>query len=121
MEHSFDNKKYTVIFNEKTGELTALRYGEPWQDITGNNLIYWMLVEIDALKAQLAKPEPVWKAAAMLEADAQQVAVQPAYVPLTDTEIYTAVLATALLRTGKPPTSLQIARTIEQAVLDKLP
>lgn len=40
--------KYTVIFDE--GRLSALRYGEPWRDLTGDNLIYWMMVEIEQLR-----------------------------------------------------------------------
>ena len=37
--------KYTVI-NDK-GKLTALRNGEPWgRDLAGDNLVYWMMVEI---------------------------------------------------------------------------
>ena len=53
MKHSFDNGKYTVENNN--GILTALRYGEPWQDLSGNNLVYWMLVEVDRLKAENQK------------------------------------------------------------------
>ena len=34
--------------------MTALRNGEPWdRDLTGDNLIYWMLVEINNLKEEL--------------------------------------------------------------------
>lgn len=40
--------KYTVIFDQ--GNLSALRYGEPWRDLTGDNLIYWMMVEIERLR-----------------------------------------------------------------------
>lgn len=51
MQHSFSDGKYTVI--NDNGKLTALRHGEPWdRDLTGDNLIYWMLVDVDALKAQ---------------------------------------------------------------------
>lgn len=51
--HDFADGKYTVI-NDR-GTLTALRYGEPWRPITGDNLIYWMLVEVATLKQQLAE------------------------------------------------------------------
>ena len=48
---SFENGKYTVI--NDNGNLTALRYGEPWRsDIAGDNLIYCMLVESLELKRQ---------------------------------------------------------------------
>ena len=40
--------KYTVI--NDNGKLSALRYGEPWRDLTGDNLIYWMMVEITSLR-----------------------------------------------------------------------
>jgi len=36
--------KYTIINNN--GILKALRYGEEWKDLTGDNLVYWMLVEL---------------------------------------------------------------------------
>ncbi len=51
MRHDFSDGKYTVI--NDNGKLTALRHGEPWgRDLTGDNLIYWMLVEVDNLKQQ---------------------------------------------------------------------
>lgn len=41
--------KYTVINDH--GKLTAERHGEPWQiNLTGNNLVYWMMVEIQHLR-----------------------------------------------------------------------
>lgn len=51
MRHEFDNGKYAV---EQTPDyrLRAFRHGEPWQDLTGNNLVYWMLCEVEALKQQ---------------------------------------------------------------------
>lgn len=59
----FGDGKYTVIYDN--GSLKALRYGEPWKrDLTGDNLIYWMLVEAirlkeerDALAAKLREQE----------------------------------------------------------------
>lgn len=48
---SFADDKYIVI--NDNGNLTALRYGEPWKrDLTGDNLVYWMLVESLELKRQ---------------------------------------------------------------------
>ena len=48
---NFAGGKYTVISDN--GNLTALRHGEPWQrDLTGDNLVYWMLVEALELKRQ---------------------------------------------------------------------
>jgi len=51
--YDFCDGKYTVI--NDNGNLTALRHGEPWQrDLVGDNLVYWMLVEVLRL-AQLVK------------------------------------------------------------------
>lgn len=47
-----DNGKYTVVQNER-GALSALRYGEPWRDLVGDNLIGAMAYEIDDLREQL--------------------------------------------------------------------
>lgn len=41
--------KYTVIVKD-AGGIEVLRHGEPWRDETGNNLIYWLAVELAALK-----------------------------------------------------------------------
>ena len=52
MRHDFADGKYTVI--NDNGKLTALRHGEPWaRDLCGDNLVYWMLVEVDRLKTAL--------------------------------------------------------------------
>lgn len=45
MQKDYDNGKYTVVFDETTGALYALRYGEYWKDLSGDKLIYWMLVD----------------------------------------------------------------------------
>lgn len=55
---SVDNGKYTVIM-EADGHLHALRHGEPWQDLTGNNLVYFLASELEA--AQKALSEVVFK------------------------------------------------------------
>lgn len=47
------NGKYTII--QEPGKLEALRYGEPWRDLTGDNLVYWMAVEIETLLNALHK------------------------------------------------------------------
>ena len=63
IQHTFADGKYTLI--NDNGKLTALRHGEPWgRDLTGDNLIYWMLVEVERLKAALQandEPAPVAK------------------------------------------------------------
>lgn len=50
MEYTLENGKYTVIFDDKTGNLKALRYGEEWRDLTGDKLFYSMLAEMIQLK-----------------------------------------------------------------------
>ena len=46
--------KYTLI--NDNGKLTALRNGEPWgRDLVGDNLVYWMMVEIRQLKEKLSE------------------------------------------------------------------
>lgn len=54
MRHDFCDGKYTVI--NDNGILSALRHGKPWgRDLVGDNLVYWMLVEVDRLKTQNAE------------------------------------------------------------------
>lgn len=49
MKHNFYGGKYTVEFDEQTGALSALRYGEPWQrDLAGDKLLLSMLQAVDA-------------------------------------------------------------------------
>lgn len=87
--------KYTVVFG--LGKLTALRYGEPWQDLTGNNLVHWLAVELRNARAALdALPSatsgepaatPVWQATIPAPAEpdpAPAPAAQPAGEPLDD-------------------------------------
>lgn len=51
---SVDNGKYTVIM-EADGRLHALRYGEPWQDLCGNNLVYFLAAELEATRKALSE------------------------------------------------------------------
>lgn len=46
--------KYTVILGE-FGEVHALRYGEPWRDLTGDKLVYCLAVELQSLRDELQK------------------------------------------------------------------
>lgn len=43
-EISVNDGKYTVVLDG--GKLSALRYNEHWQDLTGDNLIYWLSIEL---------------------------------------------------------------------------
>ena len=53
----FDDGKYTLILHDNYS-MDALRYGEPWRDLTGDNLVYCMLAEILRLQEQLDAKEP---------------------------------------------------------------
>lgn len=44
--------KYTV-YQEHNGALKALRYGEPWQDLCGNNLVANLMVELIEAKKKI--------------------------------------------------------------------
>jgi len=46
-----DGGKYTLIRDRN--RQYALRYGEPWRDLTGDNLIYSLIVEIERLNNQI--------------------------------------------------------------------
>lgn len=43
--------KYTVKMSQ-AGRLHALRYGEPWRDCVGDNLIYYLAVELQETRGQ---------------------------------------------------------------------
>lgn len=49
-----DGGKYTYVLHED-GRQEALRYGEPWRELTGDNLIYNMADEIIRLRQELAE------------------------------------------------------------------
>jgi hypothetical protein len=42
--------KYTVVIKE-TGGMEALRYGEPWRELTGDGLIYALASELADARA----------------------------------------------------------------------
>lgn len=46
--------KYTVIM-ERYGQTHALRYGEPWRCISGDNLILSLAMEVERLRELLAR------------------------------------------------------------------
>jgi hypothetical protein len=40
--------KYTIVYDRDTGTIKeVLRYGEPWRDVTGDNLIHALVNLID--------------------------------------------------------------------------
>lgn len=44
--------KYTIA-QDKDGRLSALRYGEMWRDLIGDNMVLAMAYEIEALREKL--------------------------------------------------------------------
>lgn len=56
MKHEFDEGKYSLELTNDC-RLICCRHGEFWQDLTGNNLVYWMLVEVENLKQKLSETE----------------------------------------------------------------
>ena len=48
-----DNGKYTVILSD--GTFVALRHGEPWRDLCGDNLIFFLVHRIAELEEEKAK------------------------------------------------------------------
>jgi len=49
---SLEDGKYELRFDDTSGSLTAYRYGEPWQDFSGNKFIYLLM------QKALAEPQP---------------------------------------------------------------
>ena len=49
-----NNKKYTVVFDEDTGRLSAERYGEPWRDLTGDHLVYNLAMDLQEAREKIA-------------------------------------------------------------------
>jgi hypothetical protein len=56
MRINLNDKKYTYVRNED-GSQSALRYGKPWRNLTGDNFIFSMAQEIEELKQRIAELE----------------------------------------------------------------
>jgi len=52
---SLENGKYIIVLTEKTCTFHALRYGQPWRDLTGDNLILSLFHKVEELKEELQK------------------------------------------------------------------
>lgn len=56
-----ENGKYTVVIPETQEEWAksecfhALRYGEPWRDLCGDNLILCLATELEEARAELKR------------------------------------------------------------------
>lgn len=53
---SVNDGKYTVVL-EADGKLHALRYGEVWRDLVGDNLVYSLAYELDEERSKNAQLE----------------------------------------------------------------
>ncbi len=51
---TLDNGKYTVI-QAADGSLRALRYGQEWRDLTGDQLICALAHEVDKLRGEMCR------------------------------------------------------------------
>lgn len=63
-----DDGKYRVLY-DGDGGLRALRYGEPWRELTGDNLVFSLVYRVVELESALAQ-QP--------EAPAQEAVAEPA-------------------------------------------
>lgn len=45
--------KYTVVADEDMKNFRALRYGEEWQDLCGNNLVYCLAFELQEARDEI--------------------------------------------------------------------
>jgi hypothetical protein len=61
VEITLDNGKYKII--QSNTEFKALRYGEQWRDLTGDNLILFLVYEVESLRQQLADIKREWSIA----------------------------------------------------------
>ncbi len=50
-----DNGKYEVILNDKPWKFEALRYGETWRSLTGDNLVLAMFYRIQELEEEITE------------------------------------------------------------------
>ena len=50
--HLWDGK-YTIQISDDMKVFKALRYGEEWQDLTGNNLIHALFTKVEELEEEL--------------------------------------------------------------------
>lgn len=41
-----ENGKYTLVLDDDTGKVTALRYGEPWREFVGDKFMYLLALHI---------------------------------------------------------------------------
>lgn len=59
MEIKLEEGKYFWLFDERSGRQEALHHGEPWRDLTGDNLTLAMGQRIEELEAALTEAHRV--------------------------------------------------------------
>ena len=47
--------KYEIVYDNKSGALSALRYGESWRNLSGDKMVFALFCEIQDLRAKLAE------------------------------------------------------------------
>lgn len=52
MKVTLEDGKYELIYEERSGNLTAKRSGAVWQDYTGSKFMYLLLAKITELKEE---------------------------------------------------------------------
>lgn len=55
MQQDYEDGKYTVTFDEQSGALKALRYGDEWRDLSGDKLVYCMPAAHADAQAEIAR------------------------------------------------------------------
>lgn len=58
-----EDGKYTYVRDEEKGAQHALRYGQPWRDLTGDKFIYCLAAKVE----ELQKAPNVWHPVEKLE------------------------------------------------------
>lgn len=53
MKIELEDRKYEVVFEEKTGELYANRYSKRWREMAGDKLVLAMIQRIEELETEL--------------------------------------------------------------------
>lgn len=54
--------KYAVVLHDN-GAMEALRYGEPWRDLTGDKLVYCLASELQEARDALKRADKLFKVA----------------------------------------------------------
>ncbi len=53
------NGKYKILMTEDGNRFKALRHNEKWRDLTGDNLMYWLCIELQKAKEKIECAEMI--------------------------------------------------------------